>query len=133
MTIASTEEFELGTNLGLYSQQWGEKTPQPPHFWGKHLTVVTEHTLTVRFLTDRVLTGRQRIMAGVRSAGRSATAECRARSRLGEQQTLLSVGHASVHTCCFLWTHSNRSNQFFLNRCYEGYGQNINSNNKIIW
>lgn len=32
MTIASTGEFEFGTNLGLYCQQWGEKTPQRPHF-----------------------------------------------------------------------------------------------------
>lgn len=88
-------------------------------FWEEHLTVVTEHTLIVRFLTDRVLTGRQRVMAGVRSAGRSATAECRARSRLGEQQTLLSVGLASVHTCCFLWTCSSHSNYFCLNICHK--------------
>lgn len=32
MTIATSGELEFGTNLGLHSQQWGEETPQRPHF-----------------------------------------------------------------------------------------------------
>lgn len=101
MTIASTGEFKFRTNLGLHSQQWGKKTPQRPHFEGNTWQLSQSTLWQFVFLTDRVLTGRQRIMTCVRSAGRSATAECRARSRLGEQQTLLSAGLASVHTCCF--------------------------------